>query len=104
MADDLDAERSAVEGNAGRDDERDGAVLQQLFAIGDARCLRVALGKGLSQIVLGGMEADEFGAGAQEAVDMAVDLFIVDADHGDAKVGHGGLSSSGRAVGMCAEL
>ena len=58
----------------------------------DARRLRIALGEGLGEIVLGGVEADKFGAGVQQAVDLAVNMGVVDADRGETKFGHAILS------------
>ena len=80
----FDAERRAVERDAGADDQGDAAILQKATPIGDARRLRIALSESLGEIVLGRMEAYEFGAGAQQAIDLAVDMGMVDADHGEA--------------------
>ena len=57
-------------------------------AVGDALGLREFLGEGRGQVVFRRVEGDELGAGAQQAVDLAVDMAVVDADGGKVD-GHG---------------
>ena len=84
----LDAERRAVGGDAGREDQCDGLVLEQSRPLGHARRLRIFRRESLGQIVLDGMKADQLGAGAQQAIDLAIDVGVIDADRGETQFAH----------------
>ena len=77
--------------SAGMPDERISAMdgsSSNLAAIGDALGLRIFRREGRGEIVLGGMKADELGAGAQQAIDLAIDVGVIDADRGETQFAH----------------
>ena len=47
-----------------------------------------SLAKGLGQVIFDGVEGDELGAGALEAIHLSIDMGVVDADGGKFDVRH----------------
>ncbi|MNY47747.1 hypothetical protein D3C86_1830380 [compost metagenome] len=91
------ADIGAVAGNGGSDHHGDGVILEDRGRVGDPPGFGEALGEGLGEIVLDGMEGDELGAGALEALHLAIDMGVVDADGGKLDVRHG-ISVSYRSL------
>jgi hypothetical protein len=80
--------RGTIGRNGGRRDDRDGLVFQNFPGVSNALGFWKLLGKGGGQIVFHGVEGDELGAGALEAVHLPIDVAVVDADGGKFQVGH----------------
>ena len=89
----------AVAGDGRSQYQRDGRVLENFAAVGDPLRLGVLVAEGFRQIVFHGVEGDELGPLAQQAIDLAVDVTVVDADGGEFD-GHG---RSGVVVGSSAK-
>ena len=60
-----------------------GVVLEDRGRVGDALRLREGLGEGGGERLVGLVEGGELGAGAQQAVDLAVDVVVGEADGRD---------------------
>ncbi|MNL52894.1 hypothetical protein D3C87_1761030 [compost metagenome] len=91
------ADIGAVAGNGGGDHHRDRVILEDSRRVSDPPGFGEALGEGLGEIVLDGMEGDELGAGALQALYLAIDMGVVDADGGKLDIRHG-ISVSYRSL------
>ncbi len=80
MAHDADRHVAAFVRRDGRDDELDGGVLQDGADIGHALRLREDLHVGGGEIVLDGVDGDKLAAGVEQALRLAIDVVVVQAD------------------------
>ncbi len=79
--------RCALAGNPGADHELDALIFQDFFLAARAARLWKLAGKPQRQIVFGRKEGDKFCPGAQQQAGLAVDVVVVDADHGEPNIG-----------------
>jgi hypothetical protein len=77
------AQRGALGGDGGGDDEGDAVVLQQRLGAGGQRRGRVLAGKLRAELGLGGVKASQLGAGAQQQSHLVIDVAVVEADGGE---------------------
>ncbi len=88
-----DAQRRALGGNGRTDDHGDGLIFQDLLGTTGQPGLRVGPGKASDEFGLLGEEGDQFGAGAQQGVHLAVDVLVVQADGRETNRGLGHMAA-----------
>ncbi|MNT68709.1 hypothetical protein D3C72_2069630 [compost metagenome] len=81
-------DRGPIGRNGRGQHHRYGGVFQDGARIADAPGLGISGGEGRREVVLDGVEGDELGAGILEAVNLAIDMAVIDADGGKLDVTH----------------